>query len=125
MSIAECFASIRAKAGVTGVAGVPRNTVTPRASTGVFPSVPEKIKQSQADIALVTQATPVTPPDEHDDEYWQRCMRSVRRSWNMMVGYRAAKQSNWRNSWWTKCGEQNRFGDVHFAVCPVCQVLLH
>ncbi len=71
MSIAECFASIRAKAGVTSVAGVPRNTVTPRAMVGVFPAVPEKAKQSQADIALVTPATPVTPPDEHDDEYWQ------------------------------------------------------
>ena len=71
MSIADCFASIRAKAGVTGVAGVPRNTVTPRASTGVFPAVPEKAKQSQSDIALVTPATPVTPPNDHDDEYWQ------------------------------------------------------
>ncbi len=71
MSIADCFAFIRAKAGVTGVAGVPRNTATPRAIERVLPTAPEKTKQSQSDIDSVTPATPVTPPNDHDDEYWQ------------------------------------------------------
>lgn len=71
MSIAECFASIRAKAGVTGVAGVPRNTATPHAPVGVFSCEPEKTKESQGYIASVTLATPVTPSNDYDDEYWQ------------------------------------------------------
>jgi hypothetical protein len=71
MSIAECFASIRAKAGVTGVAGVPRNTARPHAPVVVFPCDPGKTKQSQGNIAAGTPATPVTPPNDYDDEYWQ------------------------------------------------------
>lgn len=71
MPIADCFTSIRAKAGVTGVAGVTRNTDTPHASSYVFPPVLEKTKQSQGNLDAVTPATPVTPHNDYDDEYWQ------------------------------------------------------
>jgi hypothetical protein len=71
MTIADCFASIRAKAGVTGVAGVTRNTDTHAALAPVLPIVSENTKQSQGNVEAVTPATPVTPPNDHDDEYWE------------------------------------------------------
>jgi len=72
--IADYFASIRAKAGVSGVAGVPapiRNTATPRAAAGVLPITPEKTLQSQCIVEAATPATPETPPNGHGDEYWR------------------------------------------------------
>lgn len=71
MPIADCFASIRAKAGVTGVVGVTGNTDTPHTSSCVFPPALEKTKQSQGNLDVVTPATPVTPHNDYDDEYWQ------------------------------------------------------
>ncbi len=71
MPIADCFASIRAKAGVTGVAGVTRNTDTHAAPAPVLPMASENTKQSQDNIGVVTPATPVTPHNDYDDEYWQ------------------------------------------------------
>lgn len=71
MPIADCFESIRAKAGVTGVAGVTSYTVTHSAPAPVLPLALENTKQSQDNIDAVTPATPVTPHNDYDDEYWQ------------------------------------------------------
>jgi hypothetical protein len=71
MPIADCFTSIRAKAGVTGVAGVTRNTDTHAALAPVLLMVSENTKQSQGNVDAVTPATPVTPLNDYDDEYWQ------------------------------------------------------
>lgn len=69
--IADCFASICAKVGVTGVAGVTKNTVILNAVAGVLPFALEKTKQSQSIIALATPVTPETPLGGHNAEYWQ------------------------------------------------------
>jgi|JI6StandDraft_1071083.scaffolds.fasta_scaffold20767_5 hypothetical protein len=71
MPIADCFASIRAKVGVTGVAGVTGNTATHTTLAPVLPLAPKNAKQSQDNIDAVTPATPVTPHNDYDDEYWQ------------------------------------------------------
>lgn len=71
MPIADCFASIRAKVGVTGVAGVTSYTDTPHTSSCVFPPALEKTKQSQGNLDVVTPVTPVTPHNDYDDEYWR------------------------------------------------------
>ena len=69
MPIADCFATIRDKAGVTGVSGVTSYTATPRAAAHVLPIASQKMVQSQCAVAAVTLETPVTP--DYDDAYWR------------------------------------------------------
>jgi hypothetical protein len=69
MPIAECFASIRAKAGVTGVSGVTSYTSTPCIAENVLPAAPRKVEHFQSHDVSVTPETPATP--DNDDAYWQ------------------------------------------------------
>lgn len=69
MPIADCFATIRVKAGVMGVSGVTSYTATPRATARVLPAASMKMLQSQTTATAVTPETPVTP--NYDDIDWR------------------------------------------------------